>query len=190
MTQHQSTSDGHPLTLDEQYRAASALERTLRLLYLDDVRTDALREVQHAVGDVDQIEAVTATMQDLLFQCAHDAGWASDKFAQPLAMTAQWFRAAPEFKLLGGQETAHMRKILSQPEQLKAVIDRVPGEAQRAAQDLEQQIVELRGSRKSEGDMSSTARCALYGLAAALAVGTGAVIVAFGAGFAIGFECL
>jgi hypothetical protein len=67
----------------------------------------------------------------------------------------------------------------------------VPDEAKAAVRELEKQMRALRAIGGTEGDMSRTARCALYGFSAVAAFATGGalgILVAFVAGFGAGAD--
>lgn len=191
MQQHGVAGGDNTLNLRDRYRAASMYGRAFTLLHLDAVRTAAILEGGH---DIEQLEAITDQMKELLLDCAHNSSWIREIVAKHARIFAGWANRVPEFDLFSPQVRDGIKQIMGDPHRLSRLADRVPEEAKAAIRELDEQMRELRTAGRTKADMSQTARCALYGFAAVAAIATGGVlgiVVCFAAGFGAGADdCL
>jgi hypothetical protein len=178
------------LSLQDSYRAASLAARAIELAYLDDARTIALASVRGYQDDVLDFESLTDMIKERLFECAESADWVKWVIDQhPVASETVEVQLRVFAISMDGRTRDAMLAILDRG-RLSRLVQFVPGEVMAAVRDLEVQMIELRGHRDTPGDISRTGRCATYGLAAALGIGSGLLLVAMAAAFAIGVECV
>jgi hypothetical protein len=178
------------LSLQDSYRAASLAARAIELAYLDDARNIALAIARDYQDDMLDLETLTDMIKERLFECAESADWVKWVIGQhPVASDTVEVQLRVFATSMDGPTRDAVLAILD-PGRLLRMVRFVPGEVMAAVQDLEVQMIELRGHRGARGDISRTGRCATYGLAAALGIGSGLLFVAMVAAFAIGVECV
>jgi hypothetical protein len=178
------------LSLQDSYRAASLAARAIELAYLDDARNIALADVRGRQDDMLDLETLTDMIKERLFECAESADWVrwvTDR--HPVASDMLEVQLRVFATSMDGRTRDTMLAILDRG-RLSRMVQLVPEQVMAAARDLEVQMIELRGQRDTPGDISRTGRCATYGLAAALGIGSGLLFVAMVAAFAIGVECV
>jgi hypothetical protein len=192
------TAKNEPLTLAERYRAASALESLLKLLYLEEPLVRALANTGVDASQIDEVETLHDEMQRLIFACIPSIEWAGELLARRRLSTDHVPAATMAMVELPMSVRERIAPVLGDWESIYRLVTPGPEALVRASHALEMEMSALTDRSSGSGPpkgaefMSAAARCAIYGAGIGLAIALGPVAWTLGAaGFAGAVvECL